>query len=68
MRAFHLSGRCIGCNACELVCPVNIPLSLLNRKLEKEVMKLFKFQSGMDPETLQPLAAFQKDEKLGVGE
>jgi L-lactate utilization protein LutB len=68
MRAFHLSGRCIGCNACEQVCPVNIPLSLLNRKLEKEVMKLFKFQSGLDPETPQPLAAFQKDEKLGVGE
>lgn len=68
MRAFHLSGRCIGCNSCELVCPVNIPLSLLNRKLEKEVMKLFKFQPGMDPDTPQPLAAFQKDEKLGVGE
>jgi len=68
MRAFHLSGRCIGCNSCELVCPVNIPLSLLNRKLEKEVMTLFKFQPGMDPDTPQPLAAFQKDEKLGVGE
>ena len=68
MRAFHLSGRCIGCNSCELVCPVNIPLSLLNRKLEKEVMRLFKYQPGMDPDTPQPLAAFQKDEKLGVVE
>ncbi len=68
IRAFHLSGRCIGCNSCELVCPVNIPLSLLNRKLEKEVMRLFKFQPGMDPEAPQPLAAFQKDETLGVGE
>ena len=68
MRAFHLGGRCISCYACELVCPVNIPLSLLNRKLEKETMKLFKFQPGLDPETPQPLATFQKDEKLGVAE
>ena len=68
IRAFHLSGRCIGCNSCELVCPVNIPLSLLNRKLEKEVTRLFKFQPGMDPDAPQPLATFLKDEKLGVGE
>lgn len=68
IRAYHLGGRCIGCYACELVCPVNIPLSLLNRKLEKEVMRLFKFQAGLDPETPQPLATFQKDEKLGVAE
>jgi len=68
MRAFHLAGRCIGCNACELVCPVNIPLSLLNRKLEKDVQTLFKFQSGIDADAPPPFAAFQKDEKLGVAE
>jgi len=59
MRAFHLSGRCISCYECERVCPVNIPLSLLNRKLEKEVLGLFSFQAGI---------AFDKDEKIGIGE
>ncbi len=68
MRAFHLAGRCVGCHACERVCPLDIPLSLLNRKLEKEVLELFGFQPGMDPEAAAPLSTFRKDEKIGIGE
>jgi len=68
VRAFHLAGRCISCYQCERVCPVNIPLSLLNRKLEKEVLKLFNFQAGIDAETPLPFSTFEKEEKLGVGE
>ena len=67
MRAFHLAGRCVGCYACERVCPVNIPLSMLNRKLEKEVLELFNFQPGMDAETPPPFSSFEKDEKIGIG-
>lgn len=66
IRAFHQSGRCISCNQCERVCPVNIPLSLLNRKLEKEVKELFKFQAGINPDTPAPFATFLKDEKVGI--
>jgi len=68
VRAFHLAGRCISCYQCERVCPVNIPLSLLNRKLEKEVLELFNFQAGIDAETPPPFSTFEKEEKLGVGE
>jgi formate dehydrogenase subunit beta len=68
MRAFHLAGRCIGCNQCERVCPVGIPLSLLNRKLEKEAGELFGFRAGKDAEASAPFAAFEKDEKIGIGE
>ncbi len=68
IRAFHLVGRCIGCNECERVCPLNIPLSLLNRKLEKEVWELFGFQAGMSAEAVPPFATFEKEEKLGIGE
>ncbi len=68
MRAFHLAGRCIGCDECERVCPVDIPLSLLNRKLEKEVKELFDFQAGLSPEKQPPFATFKKEEKLGFEE
>lgn len=68
IRAFHLAGRCAGCNECERVCPVNIPLSLLNRKLVKEVDELFGFQAGLNEEEMQPMGTFKKEEKLGIGE
>lgn len=37
----HMAGRCIECGECERVCPVNIPLMLLNQKLIKDVGTLF---------------------------
>jgi formate dehydrogenase subunit beta len=64
MRAFHLAGRCVGCDACEAVCPMHIPLSKLNRKLAKEVEALFGYRTGDDPETLPPLATFNPEERL----
>jgi ferredoxin len=68
IRAFHLAGRCIACNECERACPVNIPLSLLNRKLEKDVLGLFGFRSGLSAEAVPPLATFKKEERLGISE
>ena len=64
MRAFHLAGRCVACDACEAVCPMDIPLSQLNRKLAKEVEALFDYRTGDDPETAPPLATFDPDERL----
>ena len=48
-RAYHLAGRCIGCNECERVCPMEIPVGLLNLKLGKEVMTRFGFRPGLAP-------------------
>jgi formate dehydrogenase subunit beta len=48
-RAYHLAARCIECNECERVCPMELPLSLLNRKLAKEVYELFGYRAGMEP-------------------
>ena len=53
-RAFHLAGRCVSCGECERVCPVDIPLMKLNRKMEKDVKELFDYEAGKDPE-LKPL-------------
>ena len=48
-RAFHIGDRCIECGECERVCPMNLPLMLINRKLIKDMNELFgEFESGMD--------------------
>lgn len=64
MRAYHLAGRCVECNACDQACPMNIPLRFLNRKIAKEVKSLFGYVAGGDPEIPPPLATFQKEEEL----
>ncbi len=46
-RAYHLAGRCIGCDECERVCPMGIPISLLNRKLAQEVEAAFGHHAGI---------------------
>jgi ferredoxin len=48
-RAFHLAGRCVGCDECERVCPMDIPIGLLNRRLAKEIETLYGHQAGLHP-------------------
>jgi ferredoxin len=48
-RAFHLAGRCVGCDECERVCPMKIPIGLLNRKLVKEVEATLGYKAGIAP-------------------
>jgi len=45
-RALHLAGRCVDCGECERVCPVNIPLRLLNNKMEREARERFGYEPG----------------------
>jgi ferredoxin len=48
VRAIHLAGRCVDCAECERVCPVNIPLRLLNTRLEMEAFETFDYNPGSD--------------------
>ncbi len=64
MRAYHLAGRCVVCGACEAACPMNIPLSKLNRKVAKDILDLFNYKTGDDPENAPLLACFDPNERL----
>jgi formate dehydrogenase (coenzyme F420) beta subunit len=63
IRAFHLSGRCIGCNECERACPVNIPLSLLNRKMAMTVKKDFDYIAGKDINSPTLVGTYNNDDR-----
>jgi Fe-S-cluster-containing hydrogenase component 2 len=40
-RVFHIGDRCIECGECERVCPMNLPLMEVNRKMIKDLNVLF---------------------------
>jgi formate dehydrogenase subunit beta len=62
IRAFHLVGRCVDCGECERVCPVDIPLSLINVKMVEEVATVFDYVAGADVEAAPTLSTFQVDD------
>ncbi len=62
VRAIHLAGRCIDCAECERVCPVDIPIRMLNNKLEKEAKDMFGYEPGLDPELPSLVASFRDDD------
>jgi formate dehydrogenase subunit beta len=56
VKAMHMAGRCIECGECERVCPVDIPLMLINSKLAKDVNEFYgpyeagiKYEEGKKP-------------------
>lgn len=50
MRALHLAGRCIDCGECERVCPVNVPLRLLNKAMARCAKEKFGIEPGKEEE------------------
>ena len=62
IRAYHLAGRCIDCGECERVCPMDIPLRLLNKKMEKDVKELFNYTPGISIDEKPLLGMFKPDE------
>ena len=62
VRAMHLAGRCGGCAECERVCPMDIPLNLLNRRMAQELKELYDYEASTTPQEKGPLARYQEDD------
>ena len=65
VRASHMAGRCVECGECERVCPVNIPLMLINQKLIKDVNTFFgPYEAGMayTEGAKPPLSSYQEND------
>ncbi len=61
IRAFHVAGRCTDCGECSRVCPENIPLHLLNRRLIQDINKNYgEYIYGDDVKT--PLTSYRTDD------
>ena len=60
-RAYHIGDRCIECGECERVCPMEIPLMKINRKLVKDVEELFGTkESGLSDQEIHALGCYHK--------
>ncbi len=63
IRAYHVAGRCTDCGECSRVCPQNIPLHLLNRKIIKDINENYgEYQAGETVGSRAPLVDYTNDD------
>jgi formate dehydrogenase subunit beta len=56
IKAMHMTTRCIACRQCEIVCPANIPLTVLYDLIRGDVAELIGYIPGVDLDSDPPLS------------
>jgi formate hydrogenlyase subunit 6/NADH:ubiquinone oxidoreductase subunit I len=62
IHGLHLAGRCISCEECERVCPMDIPVAKIKKKISMDLKELFNYEAGMNPDDTPPLYTFKIEE------
>ncbi len=65
LRAYHCAGRCTDCGSCESACPVGIPMRLLTKKLNKDVLEMYQSEAGMSLDEPLPLTTYNPADPQG---
>ena len=61
-RMLHMSISCVACGMCEDVCPVDIPIGQIFKKVGEAAQGLFDYVPGKDPTEEIPIRTFVEDE------
>jgi hypothetical protein len=61
----HVAGRCPSCGNCDRACPVEIPLYLLHRKMNKELYDMLQFEAGVNLGEKPAFQTFKIDDAFG---
>ncbi len=62
-RAMHLAGRCVGCGACENVCPSGVDIKYLYDAMSDFLEELYDFRAGVSPDALPVMNDFSTDDR-----
>jgi formate dehydrogenase (coenzyme F420) beta subunit len=63
VRAYHQTGRCSACGACERACSMEIKLNYMTQRLNQDVKELYGFETGVDKDASPPLSTFETEDK-----
>jgi len=61
-RLIHVGDSCVNCGQCEAACPMEIPVSKLFHMMSKELGLLFKYEAGMDVNSLPPISTITEED------
>lgn len=66
-RLSHMSFSCVGCGMCSDVCPADIPVADVFKKIGEETAAMFDFEAGRDIDEEIPVMIYKEEEFPELG-